>query len=104
MPNRALQELNIGRDAACQAHCDPARDDLVGRHHAKISLDGVNPPIFALQDFGSRNGAYANRRRVPPRRGCFSDAATHQDAGACRGDCRGCPPAAGFRAKAARAL
>ncbi|QUV83252.1 hypothetical protein J8C01_15200 [Chloracidobacterium sp. D] len=36
-PLAHLNELEIGRDAACRVRYDPDRDDLVGRHHAKAS-------------------------------------------------------------------
>ena len=63
-PIARLVELNIGRDAACQVRYDPDRDDLVGRHHAKVIIESGNPPVFTLKDLGSRNGTYVNRQRI----------------------------------------
>ncbi|MFQ3583240.1 MAG: trypsin-like peptidase domain-containing protein [Chloracidobacterium sp.] len=63
-PLAHLTELDIGRDSSCRVRYDPDRDDLVGRHHAKISIEGGDPPIFTLKDLGSRNGTYVNRQRV----------------------------------------
>ncbi|MFQ3581326.1 trypsin-like peptidase domain-containing protein [Chloracidobacterium validum] len=59
-----LTELDIGRDSGCQVRYDPDRDDLVGRHHAKINIESGDPPIFTLKDLGSRNGTYVNRQRI----------------------------------------
>ncbi|QUV80215.1 FHA domain-containing protein [Chloracidobacterium thermophilum] len=63
-PLAHLNELEIGRDAACRVRYDPDRDDLVGRHHAKISIEGGEHPVFTLKDLGSRNGTYVNRQRI----------------------------------------
>ncbi|MGQ9898630.1 MAG: trypsin-like peptidase domain-containing protein [Acidobacteriota bacterium] len=63
-PLAHLKELEIGRDASCQVRYDPDRDDLVGRHHAKISTEGGEHPVFTLKDLGSRNGTYVNRQRI----------------------------------------
>ncbi len=62
-PLAHLNELEIGRDAACRVRY-PDRDDLVGRHHAKISIEGGEHPVFTLKDLGSRNGTYVNRQRI----------------------------------------
>ncbi|MFQ3583230.1 MAG: trypsin-like peptidase domain-containing protein, partial [Chloracidobacterium sp.] len=63
-PLAHLTELDIGRDNSCRVRYDPDRDDLVGRHHAKISIESGEPPAFTLKDLGSRNGTYVNRQRV----------------------------------------
>lgn len=63
-PLTNLNELEIGRDAGCRVRYDPDRDDLVGRHHAKISIEGGEHPVFTLKDLGSRNGTYVNRQRI----------------------------------------
>ncbi len=63
-PITHLTELEIGRDPACKVHYDSDRDDLVGRHHAKITIEGGEPPAFTLFDLGSRNGTYVNKQRI----------------------------------------
>lgn len=63
-PTAHLTELDIGRDSSCRVRYDPDRDDLVGRHHAKISIESGDPPVFTLKDLGSRNGTYVNRQRI----------------------------------------
>lgn len=63
-PVKMYQEVVFGREKSCQVRYDPERDDLVSRKHARISINGANPPEFSLQDLGSRNGTFVNRRRI----------------------------------------
>lgn len=64
-PITHLTELEIGRDPACRVHYDSDRDDLVGRHHAKIVIEGTEDhPAFSISDLGSRNGTFVNRQRI----------------------------------------
>jgi S1-C subfamily serine protease len=60
----AYSEVLIGRDPASAVRFDPAQDDLVGRHHARITRDGPNATTFTLADLDSRNGTYLNKQRV----------------------------------------
>jgi serine protease Do len=60
----AYAELTIGRDPASAVCFDPAKDDLVGRQHARISRDSAASTTFSLTDLDSRNGTFLNKQRV----------------------------------------
>jgi S1-C subfamily serine protease len=59
-----FKELTIGRDPSNAVKYDPDRDDLVGRQHAKIMRDPVDPNHFTLVDLNSRNGTFVNKQRI----------------------------------------
>ncbi|MBV6521213.1 MAG: hypothetical protein MNPFHGCM_01345 [Gemmatimonadaceae bacterium] len=63
-PLQQFVELTIGRDPASGIRFDPEKDDLVGRQHARITRDKVEPYRFKLQDMNSRNGTFLNKLRV----------------------------------------
>jgi S1-C subfamily serine protease len=57
-------ELIFGRDTSATVKYDPDRDDLVGRQHAKISLDPNDPNSFLVTDLNSTNGTFINKQRL----------------------------------------
>ncbi|MEW6212121.1 MAG: trypsin-like peptidase domain-containing protein [Acidobacteriota bacterium] len=64
IPLAHFKELTIGRDPSNAIKYDPDRDDLVGRQHAKIVRDPVDPTQFSLIDLNSRNGTFVNKQRI----------------------------------------
>ncbi|HEY3384421.1 MAG TPA: trypsin-like peptidase domain-containing protein [Vicinamibacterales bacterium] len=66
-PLDGVRELAVGRDPTSSVRYDPDRDDLVGRHHAKIERDLSDPHRFTLVDLDSRNGTYLNKQRISGR-------------------------------------
>ncbi len=54
----AAGEVFIGRDSSCEVFLD---DVTVSRKHAVLRKDGDG---VVLQDLGSLNGTYVNRRRI----------------------------------------
>lgn len=63
-PLDQLRSLGFGRDPACGVRFDPVRDDLVGRHHARVERDDAEAYAFTLTDLDSRNGTFLNGFRV----------------------------------------
>src|SRR5262245_33432945 len=63
-PLSHFNELIIGRDPSATVKYDPDRDDLVGRQHAKVTRDSMNPAEFMITDLGSRNGTFVNKQRI----------------------------------------
>ncbi|MCX6636789.1 MAG: FHA domain-containing protein [Acidobacteria bacterium] len=63
-PVENLRELVIGRDPSCAVQYDPDREDLVGRHHAKILIDSTAPLICSVMDLNSRNGTFLSKQRI----------------------------------------
>jgi serine protease Do len=63
-PLNHVKELILGRDPSSTVKYDPDRDDLVGRHHAKITQDPNDPSQFIVADMNSRNGTFVNRQRI----------------------------------------
>src|SRR5829696_10445844 len=63
-PLAHVKELILGRDPSSTVKYDPDRDDLVGRHHAKITQDPNDPSQFIVSDLNSRNGTFVNRQRI----------------------------------------
>ncbi len=57
-------ELIFGREDGSTVKFDPDRDDLVGRQHARITLDPADPNGFLLSDLNSRNGTFLNKQRI----------------------------------------
>ncbi len=57
-------DVLIGRDPAARVRYDPDRDDLVGRHHARLVQDPADRYRFTIVDLNSRNGTYVNRQRI----------------------------------------
>ncbi|MBI1763089.1 MAG: trypsin-like peptidase domain-containing protein [Acidobacteria bacterium] len=57
-------EITLGRDPASSVSFDPAKDDLVGRYHAKITPDHLLPGQFTVSDLNSRNGTFINKQRI----------------------------------------
>lgn len=64
IPLAHFKELTIGRDPSNAIKYDPDRDDLVGRQHAKIVRDPVDPTQFSIIDLNSRNGTFVNKQRI----------------------------------------
>lgn len=56
--------IQIGRDPVCDIRFDAARDDLVGRLHARIERESGERYAFRIVDLASRNGTFLNHRRV----------------------------------------
>jgi serine protease Do len=63
-PLSQFNELIIGRDPSSTVKYDPDRDDLVGRQHARVTRDTLNPNEFLVTDLGSRNGTFVNKQRI----------------------------------------
>ncbi|HWS54813.1 MAG TPA: trypsin-like peptidase domain-containing protein [Pyrinomonadaceae bacterium] len=63
-PLAHVKELVLGRDPSSTVKYDPDRDDLVGRQHARIAPDPVDPSQFVITDLNSRNGTFVNRQRI----------------------------------------
>lgn len=63
-PLAHVKELILGRDPSSTVKYDPDRDDLVGRQHARIAPDPVDPNQFVITDLNSRNGTFVNRQKV----------------------------------------
>jgi S1-C subfamily serine protease len=63
-PLNHFNELIIGRDHSATVKYDPARDDLVGRNHARIAPDTNDAAQFTITDLNSRNGTFVNKLRV----------------------------------------
>src|SRR5690606_13311789 len=63
-PLNHYSELILGRETGCTVQYDADRDDLVGRHHARIVRDPADANAFILEDTGSRNGTYLNGIRI----------------------------------------
>ncbi len=64
IPLAHFKELTIGRDPSNAIKYDPDRDDLVGRQHAKIVRDPIDPNQFSIIDLNSRNGTFVNKQRI----------------------------------------
>lgn len=63
-PLDGFGDVLIGRDPAAGIRYDADRDDLVGRHHARLVQDPADRNRFTIVDLNSRNGTYVNRQRV----------------------------------------
>lgn len=63
-PLEQVLSLGFGRDPACGVRFDPVRDDLVGRHHARVERHPAEAYTFTLTDLDSRNGTFLNGFRV----------------------------------------
>lgn len=63
-PLAHVKELVFGRDPSSTVKYDPDRDDLVGRQHARIAPDPLDPSQAVITDLNSRNGTFVNRQRV----------------------------------------
>jgi len=63
-PVESLVEVVFGREEGCTVHFDPTRDEMVSRHHAKLTVTGRDPLALALTDLGSRNGTFVNHHRI----------------------------------------
>ena len=63
-PVENLRELVLGRDPFCAVRYDADREDLVGRHHAKILVDSTEPLICSVMDLNSRNGTFLSKQRI----------------------------------------
>lgn len=63
-PLAHFKELIVGRDPSSTVKYDADRDDLVGRQHARLVQDPVNPGEFLITDMGSRNGTFINKQRI----------------------------------------
>jgi S1-C subfamily serine protease len=63
-PLAHVKELVFGRDPSSTVKYDPDRDDLVGRQHARIAQDPLDPSQFVVTDLNSRNGTFVNRQRI----------------------------------------
>lgn len=63
-PLESVSELTLGRDPIAHVRFDADKDDLVGRQHARITRDPVDPVRFSVTDLSSRNGTFLNKLRV----------------------------------------
>ena len=63
-PLAQFVEAVVGRDPGSTVKYDPARDDLVGRQHARIARDPASPYHFTITDLNSRNGTFVNKQRI----------------------------------------
>ena len=63
-PVENLRELVIGLDPSCAVRYEADREDLVGRHHAKILIDSTAPLICSVMDLNSRNGTFLSKQRI----------------------------------------
>lgn len=59
-----LKEITIGRDPNSTMAFDAARDDMVSRRHATISVVDGDRLAFRLKDLGSRNGTFLNGKKI----------------------------------------
>jgi hypothetical protein len=63
-PVENLREIVIGHDPACGVKYDADREDLVGRHHAKLLIESSAPLACMVMDLNSRNGTFVNKQRI----------------------------------------
>jgi serine protease Do len=59
------REFTVGREPDCNIKFDAEREDLVSRHHAKITVTKIDPAVEAtIVDLNSTNGTFVNRQRI----------------------------------------
>lgn len=56
--------LRLGRDPSCEIRFDATRDDVVSRVHAAIKVDPEMKSGFSVEDLGSRNGTFLNKKKL----------------------------------------
>jgi len=58
------REFTLGREPDCNIKFDADREDLVSRHHAKITVTKIDPIEATIGDLNSTNGTFVNRQRL----------------------------------------
>ncbi len=58
------REFTLGREPDCNIKFDADREDLVSRHHAKITVTKIDPIEATIVDLNSTNGTFVNRQRL----------------------------------------
>ncbi len=58
------REFTLGREPDCNIKFDADREDLVSRHHAKITVTKIDPVEATIVDLNSTNGTFVNRQRL----------------------------------------
>jgi pSer/pThr/pTyr-binding forkhead associated (FHA) protein len=58
------REFTLGREPDCNIKFDADKEDLVSRHHAKITVTKIDPIEATIVDLNSTNGTFVNRQRL----------------------------------------
>ena len=58
------ERISLGRDISNDVVYHQTIDDTVSRNHCAIAITNRNPLEFKIEDFGSSNGTYLNKRRL----------------------------------------
>jgi S1-C subfamily serine protease len=58
------REFTVGREPDCNIKFDADKEDLVSRHHAKITVTKIDPVEATIVDLNSTNGTFVNRQRL----------------------------------------
>ncbi len=63
-PVDGSRELKLGREPGNQIVYDAPGDDVVSRHHAAIKWDDPSALAFTIEDLGSSNGTFVNKKKL----------------------------------------
>lgn len=63
-PVDEVQDIVLGRGAGATIAFDSKNDDIVSRKHAVIRKKNSEPLAFVIQDLGSSNGTFLNRKKL----------------------------------------